>query len=154
MKKTLKITAIVLLTAFVAIQFYRPAKTNPPIVEAETLEATTQVPETVGKILSRSCNDCHTNNSNYPWYSEIAPMSWGVIHHIDEGRGELNFSTWATYNPKRKKHKLEEICEMVTSGEMPHYQYLWIHWDARLSDDDKKILCDWTENEKAKLPQT
>ncbi|MGI8849657.1 MAG: heme-binding domain-containing protein [Pyrinomonadaceae bacterium] len=154
MKKILKITALVLFIGFIAIQFYRPAKTNPPIVEGETLQATTQVPEAVEKILSRSCNDCHTNNSNYPWYSEVAPMSWGVINHINEGRRELNLSTWANYNLKRKKHKLEEICEMITSGEMPHYQYLWIHWDARLSDDDKKILCDWTENEKAKLPQT
>ena len=154
MKKILKITIIILFVAFVAIQFYRPAKTNPPIIETETLEAATDVPEAVVKILSRSCNDCHTNNSNYPWYSEVAPMSWGVIDHINEGRRELNFSTWETYNPKRKKHKLEEICEMVTSGEMPHYQYLWIHWDARLTDDDKKIMCDWTDTEKMKLPQS
>ncbi len=71
MKKTLKITAVVLFVAFVAIQFYRPAKINPPIIAAETLEATTYVPDEVAKILSRSCNDCHTNNSNYPWYSTI-----------------------------------------------------------------------------------
>ncbi len=148
MKKTLKITAVVLFVAFVAIQFYRPAKINPPIIAAETLEATTYVPDEVAKILSRSCNDCHTNNSNYPWYSQVAPMSWGIIDHINEGRRELNLSTWAIYDTKRKKHKLEEICEMVTSGEMPHYQYLWIHRDAQLSDDDKKILCDWTETEK------
>ncbi len=154
MKKTLKITAVVLFVAFVAIQFYRPAKTNPPIIAAETLEATTHVPDEVAKILSRSCNDCHTNNSNYPWYSQVAPMSWGIIDHINEGRRELNLSTWAIYDTKRKKHKLEEICEMVTSGEMPHYQYLWIHRDAQLSDDDKKILCDWTETEKSMLPQT
>lgn len=153
MKKTLKITAVVLFVAFVAIQFYRPAKTNSPIIAAETLEATTHVPDEVAKILSRSCNDCHTNNSNYPWYSQVAPMSWGIIDHINEGRRELNLSTWAIYDTKRKKHKLEEICEMVTNGEMPHYQYLWIHRDAQLSDDDKKILCDWTETEKLMLPQ-
>ncbi|MBA3335114.1 MAG: heme-binding domain-containing protein [Acidobacteria bacterium] len=154
MKKTLKITAVVLFVAFVAIQFYRPAKINPPIIAAETLEATTYVPDEVAKILSRSCNDCHTNNSNYPWYSQVAPMSWGIIDHINEGRRELNLSTWAIYDTKRKKHKLEEICEMVTSGEMPHYQYLWIHRDAQLSDDDKKILCDWTDAEKSMLPLT
>ncbi len=154
MKKILKITAVVLFVAFVAIQFYRPAKTNPPIIAAETLEATARVPNEVAKILSRSCNDCHTNNSNYPWYSQVAPMSWGIVEHINEGRRELNLSTWAIYDTKRKKHKLEEICEMVTSGEMPHYQYLWIHRDAQLSDDDKKILCDWTETEKSMLPQT
>lgn len=153
MKKAFKIAIVILFTAFVAIQFYRPAKTNPPIVEADTLQATTQVPEEVDKIFSRSCNDCHTNNSNYPWYSEVAPMSWGVINHINEGRRELNLSTWANYDTKRKKHKLEEICEMVTSGEMPHNQYLWIHWDAKLSEEDKKIMCEWAEAEKAKQPE-
>ncbi len=154
MNKILKITAVILFTIFVAIQFYRPVKTNLPIVEAETLEATAQVPDEVAKILNRSCNDCHTNNSNYPWYSQVAPMSWGVIEHINEGRRELNFSTWAHYDTKRKKHKLEEICEMVTSGEMPHYQYLWIHRDAELSEADKKLICEWTEQEKSKLPKT
>ncbi len=73
MKKTLKIIAIVLFIAFVAIQFYRPDQIAPLIVEAETLEAATEVPETVGRILTRSCNDCHTNKTNYPWYSQISP---------------------------------------------------------------------------------
>jgi hypothetical protein len=153
MKKTLKIIVLLLFAGFIAIQFYRPAKTNPPIVEAETLEAVTRVPGPVAEILTRSCNDCHTNNSRYPWYADVAPMSWGVINHINEGRRDLNFSTWANYEPKRQKRKLKEICEMVTSGEMPHFQYLWIHRDAKLSEEDKKILCEWAEAEKVKLPE-
>lgn len=153
MKKAIKIIALLLFVSFIAIQFYRSNRTNPPIVEAETLEATTTIPENVAKILELSCNDCHSNKTVYPWYSNIAPFSWLLADHINEGRRELNFSAWGTYNNKRKRHKLDEICEQVTDNLMPHNQYLWIHRDARLSEADKKILCDWAEAEKAKLPE-
>jgi len=154
MKKILKIIAVVLFVAFVAVQFYRPSQTNPPIVEAETLAATTQVPETVNQILARSCNDCHSNETVYPWYSNISPFSWLLAEHIEEGRRELNVSVWATYSAKKKRHKLDEICEQVTSGAMPYDQYLWIHRDALLSAEDKNILCDWAETEKAKIEES
>lgn len=152
MKKILKIIAVVLVVAFIAIQIYRPDKTNPPVVEAETLEANAQVPENVSAILKRSCNDCHSNQTVYPWYSNVAPFSWLLANHIKDGRRHLNFSVWGTYDAKRKRNKLDETCEQVTSGEMPHNQYLWIHRDANLSEEDKKILCDWAEMEKAKIP--
>ncbi len=153
MKKAIKIIALLLFVSFIAIQFYCSNRTNPLIVEAETLEATTTIPENVAKILELSCNDCHSNKTVYPWYSNIAPFSWLLADHINEGRRELNFSAWGTYNNKRKRHKLDEICEQVTDNLMPHNQYLWIHRDARLSEADKKILCDWAEAEKAKLPE-
>src|SRR5689334_13133519 len=103
MKKALKIIAIILLIAFVAVQFYRPDRTVPPIVEAQTLEASTQVPENVEQILTRSCNDCHTYKTNYPWYSQIAPASIFLANHINEGRQELNLSTWNVYETARKR---------------------------------------------------
>lgn len=150
MKKMIKIVLILLVVIFIAIQFSRPDRTNPPIVQAETLEANMEVPQDVQAILKRSCNDCHTNDTNYPWYSNIAPISWSVVDHIRVGREELNFSKWGTYSQKRKDHKMEEICEQVESGEMPHNQYLWIHWDAELSKNDIQVLCNWTKNEKLK----
>ncbi len=152
MKKTLKIIAIVLVVGFVLIQLYRPDRTNPPIVQAETLEATTLVPENVRAILKRSCNDCHSNETVYPWYSDVAPMSWGLAFHVEEGRLEMNYSVWNTYSAKKKRHKFDETCEQVTSGAMPHNQYLWLHSESQLSEEDKKILCDWAETEKAKIP--
>jgi hypothetical protein len=154
MKKTFKIIAIVLVIGFIAIQFYRPDRTNPPIVQAETLEATTQVPENIQAILKRSCNDCHSNQTVYPWYSNVAPFSWLLVDHIEEGRRELNTSVWNTYSAKKKRHKLDETCEQVTTDAMPHSQYLWLHSEARLSEEDKKILCAWAEAEKAKIPET
>lgn len=154
MKKILKIIATVLVVAFVAIQFYCPDRTTPPIVEAETLEANAQVPENVAAILKRSCSDCHSNQTEYPWYSNVAPFSWLLANHIEDGRRELNFSIWGTYEARKKKRKLNEICEQVETGEMPYNQYLWLHRDAKLSEDDKKILCDWTTAEKAKINET
>ncbi len=151
MKKTLKIILIILAVGFLLIQIYRPARTNFPVVQAETLEATTQVPENVQAILKRSCSDCHTDQTNWIWYSNIAPISWGMVDHVNEGRQKLNFSKWATYSSNQKDRKLDEICREVESLEMPHFQYLWLHWDAQLSAEDIKILCNWTKAEQEKI---
>ncbi len=151
MRKILKVIAIILFLGIVVLQFFRPDRTNPPIVKAETLEATTNLPDDINSILKRSCNDCHSNTTAYPWYSNIAPISWSVVEHIDHGRGELNFSKWATYPDSKKMRKLEEVCDQVKAGEMPHNQYLWIHWNAVLSENDKKSLCDWTIKESEKI---
>ncbi len=153
MKKILKVIVIVLFIGFVVLQFFGIDKTNPPINQAETLEATTQVPENLQAIFKRSCDDCHTNKSVYPWYANITPISWQVAHHIEDGRKHLNFSVWQTYEDKKKRRKLGEVCEEVENGAMPDNQYLWIHWDAILTAEDKKIICDWTKTEIAKLPE-
>lgn len=137
---------MILFVIFIGIQFIRPNRTNPPIVESETLEASIKIPENIDEILKRSCSDCHTNKTDYPWYSNVAPVSWKVVEHIEDGRKHLNFSKWNTYSKERKMRKLEEVCEEIKSGEMPHSQYLWIHRDADLSENDKNTMCDWTES--------
>ncbi|CAN5703084.1 heme-binding domain-containing protein [soil metagenome] len=149
--KYVKIAVVVLFVAFVAIQFYRPDFTNPPVVESENLFAADYMPENVKAILVRSCSDCHSNETVYPWYSYIVPSSWFLADHIEYGRSEMNFSKWNTYETKRKDHKLEELCEMVESREMPLPSYLWIHRDAKLSDEEIKTLCEWTKQEREKL---
>jgi hypothetical protein len=154
MKKVLKIIAVVLFLAFVGIQFIRPDMTNPPIIVEQTLESSTNVPENVQKILTRSCNDCHTNNTNYPGYSKISPGSLFMANHIKDGRRSMNFSEWGSYETRRKRKKLDQICEQISTNEMPLPSYLWIHWSAKLSDDDVKTLCDWAEGERAKLLET
>lgn len=149
--KYLKIAVIVLAVAFIGIQFYRPDFTNPPVVENENMFAVNQVPENVKTILKRSCADCHSNETVYPWYSQVAPSSWFLADHIEEGRNELNFSKWNTYETRRKDHKLDELCEQVESKEMPLPSYLWIHWDAKLSEEEIKTLCDWSKAERQKF---
>jgi hypothetical protein len=151
MKRALKIIVVVLFVGFVVLQFIRPDMTNPPVVAEQTLEATTQIPENVQKILTRSCADCHTNNTIFPWYSHIQPAAWFQLSHINHAREHLNFSDWAKLEDRRKKRKLEEVCEQVETREMPLPSYLWLHWDANMSDEEIKILCDWTKAEIAKL---
>jgi Haem-binding domain len=151
MKRVLKIIVVVLFVAFIVVQFIRPNMTNPPVVAEQTLEASTQLPENVKTILSRSCADCHTNSTVYPWYAQISPFSWFLADHIKDGRREVNFSEWATFEDRRKKRKLQEICEQVETREMPLPSYLWIHWDAKMSDEEIRIVCDWTKTEINKL---
>ena len=152
MKRALQIFVLVLFLAFAAIQFVRPNFTNPPIVAGQTLTAIAQVPEDVEKILTRSCADCHSNATVYPWYSRIQPSAWFLSGHIGEGRQQLNFSEWGSYENRRKKRKLGEICEQVETGEMPLPSYLWIHRDAQMSAEEIRKICDWTQSEAAKIP--
>ena len=151
MKKVVKIVIIVLAVAFVIAQFFRPDRTLPPENPADTLEASTQVPQNVEAILTRSCADCHSNRTKYPWYSNISPFSWFLANHINEGRQEMNISTWNTTDTKRRVRKLDKMCEEVQNGEMPLPSYLWIHWDAKLSPNDVNTLCSWTDTEKQRL---
>ena len=151
MKKILKIIVIVVALTFIAIQFIRPDFANPPVVQGQTLEETVQVPENVQAILKRSCNDCHSNTTVYPWYSHIQPSAWFLKDHIAEGRRELNFSEWKTYEAKKQRRKLAEVCEEVQAKAMPLPSYLWIHWDAQLTEAEIKTLCDWTDAEREKI---
>ena len=151
MRKTLKIIALVLFLAFVAIQFVRPDFTSPPVVAGQNLEAVTQVPDDVQKILTRSCADCHSNQTVYPWYAKIQPTAQFLAGHIKEGRREFNMSEWGSYDDRRKKRKLGEICSQIQEREMPLPSYLWIHWNAKLSDAEIKKVCDWTDAGAARL---
>lgn len=151
MKKTLKIIGILIFAGFVILQFFGIDKTNPPIVQGETLEAAVLVPPDVSQIMTRACSDCHTNSTIYPWYSTVQPIGWFLKNHIDDGKRNLNFSIFNTYSAKKKAKRLDDICELVQSKEMPLPSYLWIHRDAVLSDSDVKALCDWAKQESGKI---
>ena len=150
-KKITKILFLIIAAVLIIVQFFRIDKSAPAVVQAETLEAAVSVPPDVSLILGRSCNDCHSNTTVYPWYSNIQPAAWFLKSHIDDGRRHLNFSVFNTYTPKKKAHKLEEICEQVGAKEMPLPSYLWIHRDAALKDTEAKALSDWANQEKAKI---
>jgi len=151
MKRIAKIILVVAVVALVILQFFRIDKAGASINESETLETAVSVPPDVSEMLGRSCNDCHTNSTIYPWYSNVQPIGWFLKNHIDEGREHLNFSIFNTYTAKRKAHKLDEICEQMESKEMPLPSYLWIHRDANLTDTERQALCDWAKAEKAKI---
>jgi hypothetical protein len=146
MKKWLGRIALVLAVVFALIQGYRPERTNPPVNPSRTLHANVDVPPAVDAILDRACNDCHSNDTHWPWYSNVAPVSWMVVEDVNEGREHMNFSEWAAYSPDDARHALEEICEEVQKGAMPMKEYTWTHREARLSDNDVSTLCTWTRS--------
>ena len=108
----------------------------------------------VASILDRSCRDCHSNQTVWPWYTNVAPISWWLSNHVNEGRRDLNMSEWGRLPRDRQERKLRQICDEVEDGAMPMSSYLPMHPAARLSEQDKKTLCDWTDAERAKLSST
>ena len=149
-RKVLKWSAVVMSALFLGAQAYRPARTNPPVDESKGLHSNASVPPEVARILERSCNDCHSSETVWPWYSHVAPASWFLAWHVDEGRRELNFSEWATYPKRRRERKLHEICRQVESGEMPLKSNLPLHPSARLSEEDKRRVCEWARQEEGR----
>ncbi|MCK5448739.1 MAG: heme-binding domain-containing protein [Gemmatimonadetes bacterium] len=129
----------------IAIQLVPVRRENPPVTAA------IETPDEIGSLLSASCQDCHSNQTVWPWYSRVAPVSWLVYRDVKKGRDELNFSEWGDYSDRRRDHKLEEIEEKVSEGEMPLKFYLPLHPEARLSEADRQILVDWARAERAAL---
>lgn len=131
---------VIVLVAFIMIQFFPIDKTNPPATPGMDFLRIKDTPPEIAKIISTSCYDCHSNETKYPWYSSIAPSSWFLKNHIVEGRKHLNFSTFAVYEPKRQAHKLEECIEMIEKKEMPLESYYIGHQDAKLTDQQRLEL--------------
>lgn len=132
-----------LLAALVIIQFFRIDKTNPETDPAKDFLAINNAPAEMAEMIKASCYDCHSNQVVYPWYTNVAPISWWVKKHINEGRDELNFSEWGDYKQKRKDHKMEELYSEVEHKKMPLKSYLIIHGDAKLDDAKIKEMTDW-----------
>ncbi len=149
--RVLKWIAIVLIVVFLGIQFIRPARTNPPVDESQTIFARTQMTPQVSAILERSCSDCHSNKTVWPWYSNVAPVSWLICDDVNKGRQALSLSEWVKLDQDRQERKLRQICDEVSDAVMPLSSYLPMHPQARLSAEDKKTICDWTEAERARL---
>lgn len=146
MKSFAKIALLGIVAVGVILQFVRrPDRENPGEDPSQVLTARAGVPADVRAILERSCYDCHSHRTQWPWYSAVAPASWLVAHDVEEGRERLNFSLWGTYTRKRQAARLEMVSIEVDKGEMPPANYLLLHGDARLSEADKDLLCAWAE---------
>jgi hypothetical protein len=142
---------IIALVALAAAQLVRFPRTNPSIDPARTIEARTQLAPQVAGILERACADCHTHKTRWPWYSNIAPVSWLVVHDVAEGREVLNLSEWAAFSPGKADGKLNAICQEVSEGDMPPWYYLPLHPAAKLSAEDKQAVCAWTQAERQRI---
>ncbi|GMV04592.1 MAG: hypothetical protein AMXMBFR53_08720 [Gemmatimonadota bacterium] len=149
MKKPLKIALGTTVGLLVVAQFIPVDRSNPPVSAALVPPA-----GQVGDIMRAACNDCHTHETVWPWYSRVAPVSLLVADHVVEGREHLNFSTWGEQTAKRRDHKLEEFIEMVEDGAMPLRSYTLAHPEARLSDSDRQLLIEWARAERARIQST
>ena len=150
MRNKILIGIIILL---VLVQFIQPLHNNGTAEAATDITHIIPVPDTVMSLLKVSCYDCHSNHTEYPWYSKITPVNWWLNNHINEGKRELNFSTFSTGSFKRKDKKMKEIDEQIDKHEMPLDSYLWIHTNAKLNDAQRKLIIDWTKTARQKILQ-
>lgn len=144
MKKWIKRSLLILVAIAVVIQVARPARTNPASDPGQHIQAVLPVHPEIAATFTRSCYDCHSNSTVWPWYSNVAPVSWLLASDVSEGRRELNFSAWGAYDPQKQRKLLGEICEQVKEGKMPGTPYTLMHPKAQVSDADRRTICSWT----------
>ena len=141
----LKRLSLGLVVFVVLAQLIRPSRTNPPIEHAREIGANLSLTPEVGAIFERSCNDCHSNQTVWLWYSGVAPASWLVAYDVHEGRRRMNFSEWDAHTSQERIKLLDRMCPDVSKGEMPGFPYLLMHSQAKLSTTDVQSVCTWTK---------
>jgi hypothetical protein len=149
-RKRVKIAFSIALLFGASIQFVRPARTNPPATPGASIQAQVEVPPEVAKLLDRSCRDCHSNETQWPWYTNVAPVSWWVIDHVDHGRSHFKYSECQNYLPDERDNLLKQMCELTRKQEMPLPSYLRMH-DAKLNEQDVRALCAFTDGARKAL---
>lgn len=140
-----------LLVVFLILQAYRPERNTGEMHGPKSLFAAHHPPPAVERLLVRSCFDCHSNHTRYPWYSNVQPLGWWLQHHVNEGREALNFSIWADYKKEDMPHILEELQEEIEKGHMPLPSYLLLHNDAKLTPSEKDTVLHWAKEQGARF---
>jgi hypothetical protein len=143
---------LTLLIILVIIQFIRPEK-NVSDDQTNAMSTKYVVPAEVNEILTVACNDCHSNKTSYPWYANIQPVAWWLDQHVQEGKGELNFSTFTRMPIAVQNHKFDEIIDEVKEKKMPlpSYTFLGLHAGADLSDAQRQVLVSWAQSQMDQL---
>ncbi len=144
----MKRIGIALFALLVVAQLVPINRRNPVVDPSKTIYAREAVPQPVKDVFNRSCADCHSDQTRWPWYSRVAPVSWMVADDVHSARKHMNFSEWAYYSPNKREEKLEEICEQLTDGDMPDVKYLLVHRRARLTSSEREAVCKWTEDSR------
>ena len=142
MHAVIRWAAIAFVTAFAGAQLVRPDRTNPPSAAAASLLR--HAPPEVSSILERSCRDCHSNETTWPWYSGVAPLSWSVAGHVHQRRDAFNFSEWSSYDQDDQDKYLAAMCNLTKRRRMPLPPYLLIHREAKLTDAEIATICTWS----------
>jgi len=145
-KQVLRFTGFGLLLVLAALQLHRSPRNTGLPEGPESIVAREQVPAGVRQILARSCYDCHSNHTKYPWYAAVQPVAWWLNDHVTEGKSELNFSAFAGYDAKRAVRKLHAVADEVHERHMPLKSYLLAHPEAKLTDADVALVTAWAED--------
>lgn len=140
-----------LLIALIAIQFIQPTRNKSGQISPMDISKIHALPENVQSVLKRSCYDCHSSNTIYPWYSNIQPFGWWLASHVKKGKEELNFSEFGSYSSRKQRSKLFAISKSVEDGTMPLASYTLIHTKSRLSKGNKAIIIHWAGSVKDSL---
>ncbi|MDY7396775.1 heme-binding domain-containing protein [Aureibaculum sp. 2210JD6-5] len=149
--RIVKIIALVILLCFVGIQFMSTELNQTTVVPKTDFLLVNNPPKDISTLLEGSCYDCHSNNTNYPWYNKIQPIAWFLENHIADGKEELNFNEWDAYSNRRKNSKLKSIMSQLKDDEMPLSSYTLIHRDAKLSKSEKTLVIDYIKKLKDNL---
>ena len=139
--KLLKSTVFLAAGLLVVIQVFRPDRTNPPSDPAASFEGLGKPSPEILSSLKRACYDCHSNQTSWPWYSHVAPVSWLVAGDVKEGRAHLNFSEWTRPGAEGELPSLGEVCEAVTARKMPLRSYVLMHPGAKLTPREIGAIC-------------
>jgi hypothetical protein len=140
-KKILLISGIL----FITLQFIRPVHNKSWQVLTTDISNVATIPDTVLTMLKNACYDCHSNNTDYPWYSNIQPMGWLMAYHIKEAKNQLNLSEFGSYSQRRQLSKLDGIANSIKDNIMPLKSYKLMHKSAQLSTDERSLLINWTQ---------
>jgi hypothetical protein len=140
MNKRLKQAAIVLVVIVAAAQLVRPERANPPTDASRTIQAHMGTADNLGPVLDRACRDCHSNGTVWPWYSQVAPLSWLMSYGVTAGRKAVNFSEWSSYPPQQRRALLTASCQDASTGKMPG-PYTLLRPETRLSVRDIETIC-------------
>jgi hypothetical protein len=139
------------VVALLLIQLLPSGRSNPPVVPAQTIERTLTVPADVKTILDRSCHNCHSNDTVWPWYAHVAPISWLMVGDVNAAREDMNLSEWGEAIADAQRDTLLEVCRQVKKGAMPLSSYRLLHREAALSAADVTTLCAWSEQARKDL---
>jgi hypothetical protein len=139
---------LAIIVFLAAAQLIPVDRRNPRVDPSKTLGATEKVPAAVTEVFRHSCQNCHSNQTSWPWYSYVAPVSWIIASDVHDARKKMNFSEWGSYPANKREEKLEDICEQVTNGDMPDAKYTLVHRNARLTPQQRTAVCQWTEDSR------
>lgn len=145
--KAYKAILTVLLSVFVLMQFIPPRRNLSPVPAGQVFVDSFKVDAKVNAILSVSCYDCHSNNTQYPWYTNVQPLGWFMADHITEGKEKLNFDDLPNYSPRRINSKFAQIVEQIEKGKMPLRSYMWMHNGARLNKEEQQLLINYFDKQ-------